>query len=165
MIKETFLREFSKKCELAKPNICHIRGLKSPLVFDMDCICKQTGRGDSVRCDEVVLCDAGTATETTGIYFIENKKKKSKKFDSKKSKNPRVKEIQKQLQSGAKIVEKYLGCDEKFDFWPVLATQNYLPKSFVNELREEFVHIRDMRKKIRIRGKDEEGNVDALPPL
>lgn len=125
MIKRWFLEKFPTCiCKGNKPALCELGKLDSPVVFCVDGIADQisqeSGKKKKKRCDEFVFCDIKNAT---GIYCIENKG----------GKNIDLSKIRKQLQGGAKIIEKRLDPSEAFGFMPVLVTSG-IPPSYLKEL-------------------------------
>ena len=146
-VKKAFQREFGGARREA-PEICRTDGLKSPLVFAVDPICKRIKYKEK-RCDEIVLCDA---RGTTGVYCIENK--------GGAPENLKAETIQAQLQGGANIVCKYLADNERIRFLPVLAATAEVPPFLRLQLIQQDVRLREIIQKIVPIAKNEK-----LPPL
>lgn len=123
--------------------MCKTNGIKSPLVFCVNEICQMIPCKEK-RCDEIMLCDA--ARGATGVYCIENKKRKPA--------NIKIQKTVAQLQGGADIVAKYLDEEEKFRFMPVLVNRRGVLPTFRGELARKSVLLRNISARIRIaRGK------------
>ena len=107
----TFKQRFTKqhKDSQSRPKNFSLDKIKnqSPISFSADKIMPPSEK----RCDYFVLCDCNPST--TGIYVIELK-----------SGTAEIKNITKQLQSGADFIGKQLRGNDQFDFAPVLVAKS-----------------------------------------
>ncbi len=83
---------------------------------------KQMPNKQTNRCDYFVLCDC--VPRTTGIYVIEVK-----------GKSPSMKDVEKQLQSGADFVNKHLSANERIAFLPILVAKS-IPRTTLKEFQK-----------------------------
>ena len=86
------------------------------------------------RCDYFVLCDC--APQTTGIYVIEVK-----------GKSPSMKDVEKQLQSGADFVNKHLSANERIAFLPILVAKS-IPRTTLKEFQEINIQLNGKKRKV-----------------
>ena len=148
--RDSFERKF-EKCVLPKPKICKTDGIKSPMVFCVDKICKEIPcKGQ--RCDEIVL--SASADKSAGVYCIENKEGKPTKIDAE--------DVARQLQGGADIVNQHFADEGNFQFLPVLATPYGVSENIRQALLRKKVRLQGIPKKIKVVSKKEDAKLPTL---